>query len=139
VKKKTFLAVLLTIYSAKSVAQLPTVCNSQFRDQVLPYIELLEKNGPSKLIRKIKKSNISDLIGYHMSYGLYIRNNWFYGKKANRDLMKMFVKAGIKHVDDMSQDLIEGIWAKNNSERCSALEKEHDLIKEDRSAVKIID
>jgi hypothetical protein len=71
-----------------------------------------------------------------MSYGQNIRNTWFYGKDSKIELMKLYNDAGIHQVDDMSQDLIEGIWVGSSQKRCQILTKEHALTKKKLDQIK---
>jgi hypothetical protein len=57
-----------------------------------------------KVIEDIKTSSVNNLIRYHMSLGMWIRNNWIRHGRTSlifRDYIPM-------HMDDMSQIIIIG-------------------------------
>jgi len=66
----------------------------------------LDKELDTKTKNAIKKSSVEDLIEYHFSLGLWIRNNWIY--PANNKIEKVFLDAGFDHPDDMSSEIIIG-------------------------------
>ena len=56
--------------------------------------------------RKIKNTSKDDLIDYHFSLGLWIRNNWI--RPSNSRIKNVFLEKGIKDPDTMSTEIIEG-------------------------------
>jgi hypothetical protein len=54
----------------------------------------------------IKSSEIRDLIRYHMTLGMWIRNNWL--RQSNNRITGVLFNNGIRHLDDMSQIIISG-------------------------------
>lgn len=138
-KYQIYLAAIFFIFSSNAGAILPAVCDPEYKDKVLPYVQELERKGPTKLMAEIRNTKSTDLVEYHMTYGLNIRNNWFHRKGKKLELMRIYAnKLGIHHIDDMSQDLIEGIWINNKKDRCEVLIKEHELLEKDRGQVEII-
>jgi hypothetical protein len=54
----------------------------------------------------IRNSSIRDLIKYHMSLGMWIRNNWL--RQSNNRITGTLYSNGLRHLDDMSQIIIVG-------------------------------
>ena len=67
----------------------------------------LEKESESELKNDIKKAAVKNLIRYHFSLGMWIRNNWRLWQTDNR-LTQLFINIDIEDPDDMSTLIIMG-------------------------------
>ena len=64
----------------------------------------LDEELDSKSKNAIKNSSIDDLIQYHFSLGMWIRNNWIY--PSDNRIAKVFRDAGFGHPDDISYEIV---------------------------------
>jgi hypothetical protein len=73
----------------------------------------LKKILPPEVLKKMKEGTEQEMIQYHRSTGMWIRNNW--GLWAGSHLAKYFNGLGIHHPDDMSGIILETFWCHLNS------------------------
>ncbi len=99
-------------------AELPFVCQESHKSTLEPEIKVLRKKTSAKLLKEIEKSEKNDLIDLHQSYGTWIRNLWFRGRHKHKKLIAYYEANGLTNPDDMSMDLIEGVWVIGDSKRC---------------------
>src|SRR6267378_4210619 len=68
----------------------------------------LERMLPSTLLDEMRESSERNMISYHHSLGLWIRNNW--ALWAGSRLSTYFKQLGIRHPDDMSGIILTSFW-----------------------------
>jgi Domain of unknown function (DUF6794) len=59
-------------------------------------------------IEKMKSGTENDMIEYHFTLGLWMRNNW--GLWGSSRLAKWFNAQGVEHPDDMSGIILNSFW-----------------------------
>lgn len=104
--KKKF--VLLLIISALMI----TIKSENFSDI---YVNTLLSEMSVEDKDEIANLDESELIKLHLSYGMGIRNRWFWGFKNPPLILHMYLN-GIFHPDGMSNHIIERIWEKVHSD-----------------------
>ena len=74
----------------------------------------LEKDLDEKTLQEIDSlESKDDMILYHHSIGMYIRNN--YGLwSADSELCRYLLELGFRHPDDMSSAILESFWCKRH-------------------------
>jgi hypothetical protein len=102
-----------------AICLLAVSCSSTSKDRTTTYIPTdlddahreLEKLLPKSEIRHIKAMNTEDkMIEYHMSFGMWLRNNWGLWKGSR--LASYFNQLGIRYPDDMSGIILDTFWCK---------------------------
>ncbi len=73
----------------------------------------LEKLLKPEDIEKMRGGTENDMIRYHMSLGMWMRNNW--GLWGGSRLAKWFNTQGIEHPDDMSGIILDSFWRHLNN------------------------
>lgn len=68
----------------------------------------LEKTLTPEQKQQFVLSAEDDLIEYHFTIGLFIRNNWLHGDSSQ--LREYFKELGIEHPDDMSAIVLTSYW-----------------------------
>lgn len=68
----------------------------------------LKKMLHPDLLKQIREGPEREMVGFHMSLGLWMRNNW--GLWAGSRLGKYFNGIGIFHPDDMSSIILDSFW-----------------------------
>jgi hypothetical protein len=76
------------------------------------FIELKKMLSP-ELLKEIKEGSEQNMIQYHMSLGLWMRNNW--SLWAGSRLGEYFNGIGIFHPDDMSGIVLQSFWRHLNA------------------------
>lgn len=71
------------------------------------FVELKRILSPA-MLKNMNEGSEESMIGYHMSLGLWIRNNW--GLRGGSRLSKYFNKIGIDNADDMSGIILDSFW-----------------------------
>jgi hypothetical protein len=74
----------------------------------------LKKMLHPDLLKEMKEGSERDVVGYHMSLGLWMRNNW--GLWGGSRLSKYFNGIGIFHPDDMSGIILYSFWRHLNAQ-----------------------
>jgi hypothetical protein len=74
----------------------------------------LEKMLPPDFIERIKKKKESEMINYHLTLGVWIRNNWGLWKGSR--LKDFFKKHDVRHPDDMSGIILTSFWRHLNGQ-----------------------
>lgn len=77
----------------------------QSLDQAL---DILARELPAETIAHIKQSSEADMIEYHFTLGLAMRNCW--GLWSSGPLYNYFHKLGLFHPDDMSGVILTSLW-----------------------------
>ena len=82
---------------------------SQAKTPLDDALSRLEKELDEETLRKIDSlESKDDMILYHLSIGMYIRNN--YGLwKADSELCRYLLDLGFRHPDDMSSAILESL------------------------------
>jgi len=133
-KEKMIIILLIFVMVAALIpSQISSAANDVY-DTFNDDEESLELNIPTSLtecfkqldllllpedIETIKNSELDDLGLYHFGLGLWIRNNWIYPNDS--ELGKVFISAGFRHPDYMSQYIIEGYYNYLNNGRSAQL------------------
>ena len=73
----------------------------------------LEKNLAVKDRQRLKEISEADMVKFHLSYGMDIRNSW--GLWRGSRLAKYFNNLGIHHPDDMSSIILDTFWCHINN------------------------
>ena len=63
---------------------------------------------PPDVIKEFKKRDQGNVIRYHLTLGVWIRNNW--GLWQGSCLVDYFNQRGIQHPDDMSGIILNSFW-----------------------------
>lgn len=71
-----------------------SICN-----EIKKACTIIENEMSEKSKNNFKKSNFNDLIDYHFSIGLWIRNNIL---TENSDILLCFEEINVKNTDDIS-------------------------------------
>ncbi len=71
------------------------------------FVELNTMLSP-ELIQEMKIGDERDMVRYHRSLGMWMRNNWGLWKGSR--LSSYFNKLGIHHPDDMSGIILDSFW-----------------------------
>lgn len=74
----------------------------------------LKKMLHPELLKEMKEGSERNMVQYHMSMGLWMRNNW--GLWAGSRLAKYFNGIGIFHPDDMSGIILDSFWRHLNAQ-----------------------
>ena len=135
VKKRTFFFLLLTFFGLVFIGPLnahsenkakqdsksrihPTLDNASPTKVYIPkdlndcFVEL-EKMLSPELLKEMKSGKEEHMIIYHMSLGIWMRNNWgFWGGSR---LSRYFNSIGIRHPDDMSGIIFTSFWRHLNN------------------------
>ncbi|MBN1570409.1 MAG: sel1 repeat family protein [Acidobacteria bacterium] len=93
-------SVLATQNETNSPAAVPTNLEECFA--------ALKKELTAEQISAMKAKTESDMIEYHFSLGMWMRNQW--GLWGNGPLAKYFEKMGLHHPDDMSGVILTTFW-----------------------------
>lgn len=72
----------------------------------------LDKMLPDSFKNELKRSQEGETIRYHMSLGMWMRNNW--GLWGDSDLAKWFHNREVHHPDDMSGIILDSYWRQFN-------------------------
>ncbi len=73
----------------------------------------LRKMLPPQAIEKMRSGTEEEMSLYHLSLGMWIRNNW--GLWGGSRLSKYFNGLGLHHPDDMSALILSTFWCHLNS------------------------
>lgn len=73
----------------------------------------LEKMLSPELVKEMQTGTEADMVKYHHSLGMWIRNNW--GLWGNSRLKKYFNDLGLRHPDDMSGTILISFWRNFNN------------------------
>jgi hypothetical protein len=69
---------------------------------------------PDSTLTKMRTGTEDDMVYYHFSLGLWMRNNWGLWK-GNSGLSKFFNSVGVNNPDDMSGIILETFWCRLNN------------------------
>ncbi len=72
----------------------------------------LERMLTPALLNEMRDGTQEDMARYHLSLGLWMRNNWSLWKESS--LARYFHKLGIDHPDDMSGIILDTFWCRLN-------------------------
>lgn len=68
---------------------------------------------PPEKIKEMKSATEDEMVKYHLSLGMWLRNNWGLWKESR--LAKHFNDIGIFHPDDMSGIILDTFWCELNN------------------------
>lgn len=74
------------------------------------YLERLERELPPATLAEMRSGVEADMIRYHLSIGMWIRNRWRSGDPLPRDLAGLFPR----HMDDLSSIVLNALWCRLN-------------------------
>ncbi len=73
----------------------------------------LKKMLPVQVVQSMRAGSEQDVIQYHFSLGMWMRNNW--GLWGGSRLSKHLNRLGLQHPDDMSGLILSTFWCHLNS------------------------
>ena len=71
-------------------------------------LDRLGKTLPPKTLQEMRRGTERDMITYHFSVGLWMRNSW--GLWGQGPLYQSLAQLGLKHPDDMSGLILTCLW-----------------------------